>query len=136
MTINVDITEAYITASRAIQEEPEQAERLLQEAIRFRATIEEGQLTEREATRGICVNIDLSSYKSSLLKKITSSWPKFSGNAIYPVPSTTNPTCKLSAGKSYDFASKYKCLYKTDTKYGRNRIELLDYIIRVITDNL
>lgn len=57
------------------------------------------------------------------LKRLFKSWPNFSGNSHYPVPSS-NPI--YTAGVYYALCDDY---WDEATEYGRNRIDLLDWCI-------
>lgn len=72
---------------------------------------------------GICRNLELVGYEDdgSLLKKVFSKWPKFSGNNVYPVPVDD------VYGNEYN-AYIHHCP-KWKGNYGKLRIELLDFMI-------
>lgn len=57
------------------------------------------------------------------LRSYMKDWPKYSGAPLYPVP---HP--ELSAGLAYE-TYMYTGLYDKRTEYGRNRIELAEYLI-------
>lgn len=57
------------------------------------------------------------------LKRLFKSWPNYSGNHLYPVPSD-DP--KKAASHCYALCNDF---WDETTEYGRNRIDLLDWCI-------
>lgn len=74
------------------------------------------------STYGICVYSG-----DSAVQHLVKYWPKYSGNKLYPVP---HPT--LHPRTAYDNCSKWD----KRTQYGKDRWELLQFIIKHIEDEL
>lgn len=70
---------------------------------------------------GICSNVRI---LHSILEFGFPSWPKFSGNIEYPVP---HP--QFTPVKGYDYALINDILWDKETQYGRDRWELVDFLI-------
>jgi len=76
---------------------------------------------------GICTNVKslTSNYDGSptaIMYDLFKSWPKFSGDKYYPVPSPSGCNASLEYDDSFD-------LWDKTTEYGRSRWELLDFMI-------
>lgn len=67
---------------------------------------------------GICSVLQVSD--RMLTHKLMREWPKFSGNPTFPVP---HPT------KDPEIAYIEDYLWDLDTEYGRNRMELVNWLI-------
>lgn len=79
---------------------------------------------------GICCNIQYKHQVEHLLEELFPYWSKYSGELLWPVPSD-NP--------EYDNYEAYIKLYRKDkwdreTQYGRDRWELLDFLIEFLED--
>lgn len=77
---------------------------------------------------GICWNIDLgirSWFDKEKIKQAFTTWPHFSGNSSYPIPSTHYP----DPSYAYDRTDN---LWDRRTKYGRLRWDLLDHLIEYL----
>lgn len=89
---------------------------------------------------GICANVhnnytpDSDAYEptgediSKLVTLYARHWPKYSGVPLYPVP---HPS--LSAEDAYDLTEN---MWDRETEYGRNRWELLEFIIAEVEKEL
>ena len=61
-------------------------------------------------------------------RKLYSTWPKFSGDSFYPVPS---PLCGVSASVIY-----WGDAHKWEAEYGKFRKELLEHSIKLLESTL
>jgi hypothetical protein len=71
---------------------------------------------------GICFSLMEFGYHGELHG--VESWPKFSGNSTYPVPETSK-----TPGRAF---FEIRNMWDNNTEYGRNRWELLDFLIDYI----
>ena len=87
----------------------------------------------RHPTAGICYALsrsyeyqiashDTGLYMKAALRAAMMSWPKYSGDFIYPIP---------GGGMAYD---NHRAKWDRTTEYGRLRWELLDWIIQELAD--
>lgn len=76
---------------------------------------------------GICSYFGKASAK--YIKSKFEFWPKFSGVINFPVPSTRANTCASSA--FYNFHK-----WNINTQYGRDRRELLDFLIEQVKKDI
>lgn len=91
-----------------------------------------------EANLGLCFNLEMlvsgmlddhpAVWVPEYISEIAQSWPSFSGNPHYPVPSPKG----LTPQKAYSF---YSCKYRSN-KYGALRIELLTWLIDTLEKQL
>ena len=94
----------------------------------------------RSDASGICAALDayfhkeygalLDGFENSELRHLMSLWNKFSGEAHYPVPATTEGI----SGKE-EYHSSLDCWNK-DTAYGQLRWELLEFCIQRLKDRI
>lgn len=79
--------------------------------------------------RGICNSVPVYFDRNGLLlPSLFKAWPKFSGMLSFPVPHPTEP---VSAGAAY-----YSAENKWEGEYGALRMELLDFCITELEDQL
>lgn len=80
----------------------------------------------KDSTLGICqVNTFVT---KPYLKEIWENWPKYSGMSLYPVPEFEGQRGKEARNSFY----KTILLWDRNTEYGRNRWELLEWLIEEI----
>lgn len=77
---------------------------------------------------GICGSVPMYFDRHGLLFSLFKAWPKFSGNWLYPVPHPTEP---FDAAGAY-----YAAENKWEGEYGALRMELLDFCITELEDQL
>lgn len=77
---------------------------------------------------GICNNVPV--YLDRLLFSLFKAWPKFSGTLSFPVPHPAEPF-SAAAARAYYFAKD-----KWEGEYGALRMELLDFCITELEDQL
>lgn len=77
---------------------------------------------------GICGSLPMYFDSGRLLFSLFKAWPKFSGTLNFPVPHPTEP---FSAASAYYFARD-----KWEGEYGALRMELLDFCITELEDQL
>lgn len=77
---------------------------------------------------GICGSLPMYFDRGRLLFSLFKAWPKFSGTLNFPVPHPTEP---FSAASAYYFARD-----KWEGEYGALRMELLDFCITELEDQL
>ena len=73
---------------------------------------------------GICSNIGVMHLPVEILEK----WSKYTGNNCYPVPDP-----ELSPAKAF---TKTMNLWDRSTKYGRNRWELVNFLIEELSKDV
>lgn len=83
------------------------------------ALIERGEITSPRD--GLCFM--LTSLESEVVCDIFASWPKYSGRTRFPVQHPEMPPNIAYTEESYKGN-----LYDTTTEYGRNRLELAEFI--------
>lgn len=83
-------------------------------------------------TRGICGGMSTNALTQKQVhvwlnsrKWVFRSWPEFSGNLFYPVPSRSHVII------AYDVAETRKSLWNLQTEYGAARYRLLEHMIEV-----
>lgn len=77
-------------------------------------------------TGGICSQFDLySAYERRQFRDSFKTWPHYSGDISFPVPS---PDVQIEAIDAY--FDNLGVLWDRDTEYGRLRWDLLDHIIK------
>lgn len=89
----------------------------------------------RQPEFGICLNFyeameEGGSYyfdTNHLIQSVAATWPKFSGTLCYPVPHNT-----LSPIVAYDESTN---VWDKRTQYGRDRHELLEFIITTLEES-
>ena len=102
---------------------------LLEGLLEIKSLVDSGDCIGKK--NGICFLLQIrgvSSIQMLNLGQLIRSWPKFSGCGIYPVPPFT--PCKPI--DCYDFFSRGDRFWDKNTQYGRNRIELLDFLIDLL----
>ena len=80
----------------------------------------------KDPTLGICQITTLET--APYIKGIWEKWPKYSGSLLYPVPAFEGQDSKEAENSFY---MNY-LLWDKDTEYGRNRWELLEWMIEEI----
>lgn len=91
-----------------------------------------GEKSYFSLTSGLCGNIaylqrsKATSYRIEL-SAIFQSWPKYSGDLRYPVPSPYKSLCSRSV--YYDLSTNPYSMYDQSHEYSKSRLELLDYLI-------
>lgn len=94
-----------------------------------------GEKSYFSLTSGLCGNIaylqrsKATSYRIEL-SAIFQSWPKYSGDLRYPVPSPYESLCSRSV--YYDLSTNPYSMYDQSHEYSKSRLELLDYLIEKI----
>lgn len=56
-------------------------------------------------------------------RRLFGAWPKFSGDYVFPVPEYTS-----APQGAFDYAAHNGKMYDQTTEYGRNRLELAEFI--------
>ena len=80
----------------------------------------------KDPTLGIC---QVSTFETALyFREIWEKWPKYSGMRLFPVPEFEGQQGKEAEDSFY----KTHLLWDKDTEYGRNRWELLEWMIKEI----
>jgi hypothetical protein len=99
---------------------------ILEETIGTLVRLKEND-TPSQKTQGICGSV-----RSGACRKILAlafqNWPKFSGDITYPIR-VEHANSQLNA---YYNAERENSLWDKDTVYGRNRWELLDFVIEFL----
>lgn len=80
----------------------------------------------KDPTLGIC---QVSTFETRpYFKEIWEKWPKYSGTILFPVPEFEGQDSKEAGNSFY----KHYLLWDKNTEYGRNRWELLEWMIKEI----
>ena len=83
--------------------------------------------SERDEDSGICGNC--LSLPFLVLLPLFEKWPKYSGIPEYPVPSPDKKTTAKDAYYRYS-------LWDTDSQYGKDRWELVEFLIKELRKEL
>ena len=80
----------------------------------------------KDPTLGIC---QVRTYETRpYFREIWEKWPKYSGMSLFPVPEFEGQQGKEAVDSFY----KTNLLWDKNTEYGRNRWELLEWLIKEI----
>lgn len=75
---------------------------------------------------GVCIT---RSQVLRLFDELVRTWPRFSGDTVYPVPSPASRPEYMTHRHAYNDAYRDMTLWDKDTAYARARHELLAYVI-------